>query len=266
MKNTSPSEHALILVKIAHRAGAKIMEIYATEFSASQKADLSPVTIADEQAEVIILSELKKRWPDIPVVAEEAAAAGKIPNVAEQFFLVDPLDGTKEFLSRNGEFTVNIALIKNSLAVLGVVYAPALSRMYVGQEGNGAQLCTLGVSDPLNSAVWQSIETRSLPADGATVLASRSHRDAETEAYLATLNVKKIISAGSSLKFCTIAAGEADIYPRFGRTMEWDTAAGQAVLMAAGGKVNCPTGEPLVYGKSLRGFDNPAFIARGQGD
>lgn len=242
------------------------MEIYATEFSASQKADLSPVTIADEQAEVIILSELKKRWPDIPVVAEEAAAAGKIPNVAEQFFLVDPLDGTKEFLSRNGEFTVNIALIKNSLAVLGVVYAPALSRMYVGQEGNGAQLCTLGVSDPLNSAVWQSIETRSLPADGATVLASRSHRDAETEAYLATLNVKKIISAGSSLKFCTIAAGEADIYPRFGRTMEWDTAAGQAVLMAAGGKVNCPTGEPLVYGKSLRGFDNPAFIARGQGD
>ena len=266
MKNTSPSEHALILVKIAHRAGAKIMEIYATEFSASQKADLSPVTIADEQAEVIILSELKKRWPDIPVVAEEAAAAGKIPNVAEQFFLVDPLDGTKEFLSRNGEFTINIALIKNSLAVLGVVYAPALSRMHVGQEGNGAQLCTLGVSDPLNSAVWQSIETRSLPADGATVLASRSHRDAETEAYLATLNVKKIISAGSSLKFCTIAAGEADIYPRFGRTMEWDTAAGQAVLMAAGGKVNCPTGEPLVYGKSLRGFDNPAFIARGQGD
>ncbi len=266
MKNTSPSEHALILVEIAHRAGAKIMEIYATEFSASQKADLSPVTIADEQAEVIILSELKKHWPDIPVVAEEAAAAGKIPNVAEQFFLVDPLDGTKEFLSRNGEFTVNIALIKNSLAVLGVVYAPALSRVYVGQEANGAQLCTLGVSDPLNSAVWQSIETRSLPANGATVLASRSHRDAETEAYLATLNVKKIISAGSSLKFCTIAAGEADIYPRFGRTMEWDTAAGQAVLMAAGGKVNCATGEPLVYGKSLRGFDNPAFIARGQGD
>ena len=261
MKNTPPSERAQILAEIAHRAGVKIMEIYATEFSANQKADLSPVTIADEHAETIILNELKKHWPSIPVVAEEAAAAGKIPEVAEQFFLVDPLDGTKEFLSRNGEFTVNIALIERSFPVLGVVYAPGLSRMYVGEKDQGAQLCTLSVSDLLRNSVWHSIQTRSLPADGATVLASRSHRDAETEAYLATLNVKKIIGAGSSLKFCTIAAGEADIYPRFGRTMEWDTAAGQAVLMAAGGKVNCATGEPLVYGKTQRGFDNPAFIA-----
>jgi 3'(2'), 5'-bisphosphate nucleotidase len=237
------------------------MEIYATKFTTDEKADLSPVTIADEQAEEIILGELKKHWPSTPVVAEEAAAAGKIPEVAWQFFLVDPLDGTKEFVSRNGEFTVNIALIENGLPILGVVYAPALSRMYVGERGHGAQLCTVGVSDPTSGAVWQSIKTRELPADGATVLASRSHRDADTEAYLATLNVKNIIGAGSSLKFCTIAAGEADIYPRFGRTMEWDTAAGQAVLMAAGGQVNCATGEPLIYGKSQRGFDNPAFIA-----
>jgi 3'(2'), 5'-bisphosphate nucleotidase len=261
LKNPSPSARALILAEIAHRAGAKIMEIYATGCSAAQKADLSPVTIADEQAEAIILSALAKHWPDIPVVAEEAAAAGKIPHVAQQFFLVDPLDGTKEFLSRNGEFTVNIALIQNGLPVLGVVYAPALSRMYVGEKNHGAQLYDLNVTDLLSSAVWQSIKTRSMPKDGATVLASRSHRDAETEAYLATLNVKKIIGAGSSLKFCTIAAGQADIYPRFGRTMEWDTAAGQAVLMAAGGKVNCATGEPLIYGKTERGFDNPAFIA-----
>ncbi len=261
LKNITPSSRGLILADIAQRAGAKIMEIYATEFSANQKADLSPVTIADEQAETIILGELKKHWPDIPVVAEEAASAGKIPTVAQQFFLVDPLDGTKEFVSRNGEFTVNIALIKNGLPVLGVVYAPALPRMFLGEQNHGAQLSTLGVSDPLSSAVWQSMKTRALPADGATVLASRSHRDAETEDYLATLTVKKIIGAGSSLKFCTIAAGEADIYPRFGRTMEWDTAAGQAVLMAAGGKVNCATGEPLVYGKTQRGFDNPAFIA-----
>jgi 3'(2'), 5'-bisphosphate nucleotidase len=261
LKNAAPSERATVLAEIAHRAGAKIMEIYATGCSASQKADLSPVTIADEQAEAIISSALQKHWPDVPVVAEEAAAAGKIPDVAERFFLVDPLDGTKEFLSRNGEFTVNIALVEHGLPVLGVVYAPALSRMYVGEKSHGAQLCTLGVSESLSNAVWQAIHTRSLPADGATVLASRSHRDAETEAYLATLNVKKIIGAGSSLKFCTIAAGEADIYPRFGRTMEWDTAAGQAVLMAAGGKVNCATGEPLVYGKTERGFDNPAFIA-----
>jgi 3'(2'), 5'-bisphosphate nucleotidase len=261
LKNSSPTEQALILAEIAHRAGAKIMEIYATGCSASQKADLSPVTIADEQAEIIILSEIRKRWPDIPVVAEEAAAAGKIPDVAERFFLVDPLDGTKEFLSRNGEFTVNIALIENGLPVLGVVYAPALARMYVGEKGHGAKLSTIDVSDLLSRAVWQPIETRKLPTDGAVVLASRSHRDAETEAYLATLKVNKIIGAGSSLKFCTIASGEADIYPRFGRTMEWDTAAGHAVLMAAGGKVNCATGEPLVYGKTERGFDNPAFIA-----
>jgi 3'(2'), 5'-bisphosphate nucleotidase len=237
------------------------MEIYATEFTADEKADLSPVTIADEQAEEIILGELKRHWPEVPVVAEEATAAGKIPEVAQQFFLVDPLDGTKEYVSRNGEFTVNIALIENGWPMLGVVYAPALSRMYVGEKNHGAQLCTLNTSAPLSGAVWQSIKTRKLPADGATVLASRSHRDPETEAYLATLHVKKIISAGSSLKFCTIASGEADIYPRFGRTMEWDTAAGQAVLMAAGGKVNCATGEPLIYGKTQRGFDNPAFIA-----
>ena len=261
MENPSPSPRAQILVDIAHRAGAKIMEIYATEFSANHKADLSPVTIADEQAEAIILSELKKHWPEIPVVAEEAAAAGKIPKVAEEFFLVDPLDGTKEFLSRNGEFTVNIALIKNGIPVMGVVYAPALSRMYVGEQGYGAQLCESEASKPINKPMWRSIKTRVLPADGATVLASRSHRDAETEAFLTTLPVKRIISAGSSLKFCTIAAGQADIYPRFGRTMEWDTAAGQAVLTAAGGKVNCATGEPLVYGKTQRGFDNPAFIA-----
>ena len=261
MKNVIPSVRALILADIAQRAGAKIMEIYATEFTADEKADLSPVTIADEQAESIIVEELKKYWPGIPVIAEEAAAAGKIPAVAEQFFLVDPLDGTKEFLSRNGEFTVNIALIENGLPVLGVVYAPALSRMFLGEENHGAQHSTIGVSDPLSNADWQSMKTRTLPPDGATVLASRSHRDAATEEYLATLTVKKIIGAGSSLKFCSIAAGEADIYPRFGRTMEWDTAAGQAVLMAAGGKVNCATGEPLVYGKTQRGFDNPAFIA-----
>lgn len=261
MTTTSPSDRALILADIAHRAGVRIMEIYATEFTAEEKADLSPVTIADEEAEAIILGELTKHWPSVPVVAEEAAAAGKIPEVAGQFFLVDPLDGTKEFVSRNGEFTVNIALIENGLPVLGVVYAPALSRMFLGQKGHGAYFCECPVTGSVTNLNWHKIKTRSLPADGATVLASRSHRDAETEAYLATLQVKKIISAGSSLKFCTIAAGEADIYPRFGRTMEWDTAAGHAVLVAAGGKVNCATGEPLTYGKTQRGFDNPAFIA-----
>ena len=261
MNSPAPTANAMILAEIAQIAGLRIMQIYATEFSANAKADLSPVTIADEQAEILILGGLRKYFAGIPIIAEEAAAAGKIPKVAEEFFLVDPLDGTKEFLSRNGEFTVNIALVKNGTPVLGVVYAPALSRMFVGEAGVAALQCSLAVSDPLSEADWQSIKVRDLPTDGATVLASRSHRDAETESYLATLNVKKIIGAGSSLKFCTIAAGEADIYPRFGRTMEWDTAAGHAVLLAAGGKVNCTDQKPLRYGKTERGFDNPAFIA-----
>jgi 3'(2'), 5'-bisphosphate nucleotidase len=261
LKNQNPSPRALILANIAHLAGRKIMDIYATNFITKEKADLSPVTIADEEAEVIILGELRKHWPGIPVVAEESAAAGKIPTIATLFFLVDPLDGTKEFLSRNGEFTVNIALINQGMPELGVVYAPALSRMFIGEQGLGASQTQLATTDQLAAAKWQVIQVRALPGDGATVLASRSHRDAETEAYLATLNVKKIIGAGSSLKFCSIAAGEADIYPRFGRTMEWDTAAGHAVLLAAGGKVNCVEGKPLHYGKTERGFDNPAFIA-----
>ena len=261
MKNTPPSERAQILAEIAHRAGVKIMEIYATEFSANQKADLSPVTIADEQAETIILNELKKHWPSIPVVAEEAAAAGKIPEVAEQFFLVDPLDGTKEFLSRNGEFTVNIALIENGIAVGGVVFAPALSRLFWGELGIGAAQAKITSEDQLTKAHWQTIKVRSLPSEGATVVASRSHRDAATESYLARQKVKTIVAAGSSLKFCIIAAAEADLYPRFGRTMEWDTAAGHAVLSAAGGKVLCEDGDHLAYGKAHRGFDNPAFIA-----
>ncbi|MDE2444638.1 MAG: 3'(2'),5'-bisphosphate nucleotidase CysQ [Alphaproteobacteria bacterium] len=260
---TSPklSPNALILADLARRAGALIMEIYGTNFSAEEKADLSPVTIADEQAEMMILAGLKKAFPDIPVIAEESAATGRIPKVNDQFFLVDPLDGTKEFLSRNGEFTVNIAMVKNGVPVLGVVYAPALSKLYVGELGLWAAMADIKPTEPLISATWQKLAVRRLPAEGATVLASRSHRDAETEAYLATLQVKKIIGAGSSLKFCSIAAGEADIYPRFGRTMEWDTAAGQAVLTAAGGKVCTTDNQSLCYGKVARGFDNPAFIA-----
>lgn len=261
MTSAPLSPQALTLADLARRAGATIMEIYATNFSAEEKADLSPVTIADEQAEVLILDGLKKAFPNIPVVAEESAAAGRIPQVDDQFFLVDPLDGTKEFVSRNGEFTVNIALIKKGVPVLGVVYAPALSKLYVGEIGVGAAMAEIKPADAVKDAAWRKLAVRCLPGDGATVLASRSHRDAETEAYLATLQVKKIIGAGSSLKFCTIANGEADIYPRFGRTMEWDTAAGQAVLTAAGGKVCTTDNHPLRYGKTERGFDNPAFIA-----
>ena len=251
----TPSQRTLILADIAVQAGNKIMEVYATDFSARTKADQSPVTLADVEAEKVIVNALRQNWPNIPIIAEEAAAAGNVPEVSNQFFLVDPLDGTKEFLSRNGEFTVNIALIENAKPVAGVVYAPALAQIYVGEDVTGA------FEKKSDGTTWKPIHVRKKPSEGLTALASRSHRDAETEAYLAALNVKNIVGAGSSLKFCTIAAGKADIYPRFGRTMEWDTAAGHAVLSAAGGSVMCADGTPLLYGKAHRGYDNPSFVA-----
>lgn len=259
-----PSQTVHSLLTLAQQAACAIMAIYRTDFSARTKDDHSPVTEADEKAEAIILAGLKIQWPHIPVIAEEAAAAGHIPEFSNQFFLVDPLDGTKEFVSRNGEFTVNIALIENGHPILGVVYAPAINLIYWGQKNQGSAKATFKPEDDLANAQWHKLVPRPLPADGATILASRSHRDAATDAYLANLHVKKIISAGSSLKFCTVAEGKADIYPRFGRTMEWDTAAGHAVLMAAGGKVTNIDGSPLLYGKRERGFDNPAFIASAQ--
>ncbi|HUR42889.1 MAG TPA: 3'(2'),5'-bisphosphate nucleotidase CysQ, partial [Aestuariivirga sp.] len=210
---------------------------------------LSPVTEADEAAERIILAGLAEL--NVPVISEEAAAAGRIPAVAEHFFLVDPLDGTKEFISRNGEFTVNIAEIKQGVPVAGVVFAPARARIFWGELGKGAA----------QGLPWSSIHVRKASAEGAIVVASRSHRDAATDEYLSKIKVKSLCSAGSSLKFCLIAAGEADLYPRFGRTMEWDTAAGQAILLSAGGKVLTTEGIPLSYGKRDQGFANPAFIA-----
>jgi 3'(2'), 5'-bisphosphate nucleotidase len=259
-----PSPNLLKLAALAHRAGQEIMTIYNGKVETRLKPDHSPVTDADEAAEKIILSGLKRDFPNIPVIAEESVSAGIVPEVRNQFFLVDPLDGTKEFISRNGEFTVNIAMIENRQPIMGVVYAPAVNLIYVGEKNCGSMVSAIAPQTDIISAAWQKIDTRKTPADGAIVLASRSHRDSDTDAYLAKCKVKEIISAGSSLKFCTIAEGKADLYPRFGRTMEWDTAAGHAILTAAGGKVAQPDGSPLIYAKRDRGFDNPAFIASGQ--
>ncbi len=259
--NLGPPADIVLLLNLAQAAGREIMRIYASDFAVATKADLSPVTEADALAEKIILAGLAKHWPEIPVLAEEAAAAGKLPHLGDAFFLVDPLDGTKEFLSRNGEFTVNIARIYQGKAISGVVYAPATDQIYYGQAGTGAAFGLLAIEQSLPDVAWQPIAVRSEPADGLTIVASRSHMDAATTEYLATRKVKSLSSAGSSLKFCLIAAGKADLYPRFGRTMEWDTAAGQAVLEAAGGKVLKLDQTPLIYGKADRGFDNPAFIA-----
>lgn len=251
------------LVALAIAAGREILNIYGQAFEARQKADLSPVTAADEAAETVILAGLKDIDPETPVISEEAASAGRIPSVANRFYLVDPLDGTKEFISRNGEFTVNIALVEKGETAAGVVYAPALGRIFCGERAKGACEARFDPAEASARLAWKALAVRPRPKDGVTVVASRSHRDEKTDAYLKTLHVKKLVSAGSSLKFCLLAAGEADLYPRFGRTMEWDTAAGHAVLSAAGGFVQTEAGGPLTYGKCERGYDNPAFIALG---
>jgi 3'(2'), 5'-bisphosphate nucleotidase len=259
MTTFSTSEAAALLESLKpliRDAGRVIMDIYATDFDVTKKGDDSPVTQADQKAEGVILAGLKQIAPGIPVVAEEAVAAGDIPDVSDRFFLVDPLDGTKEFISRNGEFTVNIALVEHGRPVLGLVYAPAIGRLFTGAAGLGAWLEEEGRPQ-------REIRCRAVPAEGLTVVASRSHGDeAALDAFLNGRKVASRTNAGSSLKLCLVAAGEADLYPRLGRTMEWDIAAGDAVLRAAGGRVTVVSdGADLRYGKP--GFDNPHFAASG---
>jgi 3'(2'), 5'-bisphosphate nucleotidase len=251
------------LIYTAVRAGGAIMAVYATDFSVRDKADASPVTAADEAAEKIILAELAALAPDIPVVAEEAVAAGHVPVVAERFFLVDPLDGTREFISHRDEFTVNIALIDQGRPVLGVVFAPARHELVWGDARAGKAGQLGGDPDGTMPSTGVAISARRAPADGLVAVASRSHRTPETDAFLAQHPVKEFRSIGSSLKFCVVASGEADVYPRVGTTMEWDTAAGHAVLAAAGGRVTTLEGAPFTYGKP--GFRNGNFVAWGRG-
>lgn len=253
----------LELIRLALDAGRAVLEVYETQTAHRLKDDATPVTEADTAAEAVILAGLRRIAPDIPVISEEATAAGKEPLAGSRFILVDPLDGTKEFLSRNGEFTINIALIEGGEPVAGVVYAPALHRLFWGEIGRGAAEARIAPGDSPTACEWKPIRVRRRPKSGLKVVASRSHRDARTERWLADIDVGEVVSAGSSLKFCLLAAGEADLYPRFGRTMEWDTAAGHAVLAAAGGRVETEDGAPLTYGKRQRGFDNPGFIATG---
>lgn len=242
------------VVRVVRAAGAEVMKVYATDFTAAAKADASPVTVADERAEALITPALRAIAPEVPVVAEEAVAAGHVPEVGRMFWLVDPLDGTKEFISRNGEFTVNVALVESGRPVLGVVFAPALGQLWAGGPALGSWAEKDGQRVP--------IACRRPPREGLTVVASRSHGDAAAlGAFLAGRSVAASISVGSSLKLCRVAEGAADVYPRLGRTMEWDIAAGHAVLLGAGGSIECIAGGPLAYGKP--GFDNPHFAAWG---
>ncbi|MBS3648931.1 3'(2'),5'-bisphosphate nucleotidase CysQ [Pseudaminobacter sp. 19-2017] len=251
------------MTEAAIAASHEVMAVYADPSpSFSLKSDATPVTEADTRAEAAILSMLRKWFPDIPVVAEEEVASGKSPAAVDRFFLVDPLDGTKEFISRNGEFTVNIALIDNGVPVAGVVCAPALGEIFVGQ-GSQAWRGELVEGEIRN---LRPIRTRPAPPRLVAV-GSRSHGTEGTTDWLKRFDVDRFVSKGSSLKFCLVATGEADIYPRLGRTMEWDTAAGDAVLRAAGGIVTDMEGKPFRYNKrgqaSDLDFANGHFVAYG---
>lgn len=249
------------LLTAAVAAGRAALDIYRAGFTVTQKADQSPVTAADHASEKIVLEHLARVAPAVPVVAEEAAAAGSIPQVGEEFFLVDPLDGTKEFIHRRGEFTVNIALIRRQMPALGVVYAPVSGMLYAGNVAAARAFRCSHPADAAAAGAREPLHVRAVPAKGITAVVSRSHSTPETDAYLSNYQIGARVSVGSSLKFCLVAGGEADLYPRLGPTMEWDTAAGHAVLAAAGGKVLAPGGEPLAYGKP--GFRNSFFIASG---
>jgi 3'(2'),5'-bisphosphate nucleotidase len=251
------------LVATALAAGEAVMAIYGQDFSVDAKSDASPVTEADRLAEAIILADLSRLAPDVPVIAEEACCAGIVPDVASRFFLVDPVDGTREFVGKNGEFTVNIALIEDGEPVFGIVYAPALSVLFMGRTGLGAEEMEIAAGAIIARRPI-TVATSSVPP---RIVASRSHRTLETDEFLADYPGASIVPAGSSLKFCLLACGKADLYPRFGPTMQWDTAAGDAVLRAAGGSVTTPDGDPLRYGPSrglgIEAYRNPSFIAWG---
>ena len=243
------------IVKLADEAGEAVMAVYNTDFKAETKTDKSLVTEADVIAEKIILSGLSELTPDIPIIAEESVADGRVPSLKGPYYwLVDPLDGTREFVDRNDEFTVNIALIRNKVPILGVVFAPALKSSYWGAPGHGAFCRTNDVIEP--------ISVISPKKDEITIISSRHHgNNPELRKFAESLNVTKTLHAGSSLKFCIVAKGEACVYPRFGPTSEWDTAAGHAILEAAGGQVTTSDGDAFLYRK--RNFKNSSFIAWG---
>ena len=258
------------LARIALQAGAIIMQVYNDGFHVHDKDDDSPVTIADHRAEAYILQQLRRLAPDIPVLAEEEVAAGREPELGRTFYCVDPLDGTREFIAHRKDFTVNIALIHDHIPVAGVIYAPAHGTLYVADQFGVHWWADGCVTDGEKPALLPEKSRRTpLAVSGRTqdfiALASRSHRSAQTDAFLAKHDVKEIISAGSSLKFCLIATGQADIYPRFTRTMEWDIAAGHALVNAAGGSVIHMDDSPLIYGRKKYGFDNVDFLVRGWG-
>lgn len=251
-----------VMRQLSLEAGDKIMEVYnSPDFEIKTKSDESPVTEADEAADAIISAGLRAAFPDVALVTEEQADSHG--QDVSTFLIVDPLDGTKEFINRRGDFTVNIAYVLDGSPVRGIVYAPAKERLFYTDAGGNA-VEEIGPFDKETVGELKPIRVSKPDNEALFVVASKSHRDQATDDYLAKYKAKDLKSAGSSLKFCLVATGEADLYPRVGRTMEWDTAAGHAVLVGAGGDVvRFDNHKPLRYGKE--GFANPFFIAYAPG-
>ena len=243
------------LIPVVRAAGEIELGYFKSGAEVIDKLDGSPVTLADQEAEALIAAKLKVLCPEIPMIGEESVAAGTIPDIAGgEFWLVDPLDGTREFITGSGDFTVNIALLRNFSPVMGIIYAPVADELYFGAEGQAFM--------SLKGRPEKKISVRKMPAEGLTVVASKRHGDPERlNDFLGNKKVATLTNRSSSLKFCIIAAGQADFYPRLGPTSEWDTAAGDAILRAAGGKVTTLDGKSLSYGKKDRKFLNPEFMA-----
>ena len=254
---------AILFAKLCLAAGPLAMEVFEREDQGTRlKEDASPVTEADEAVEAFLLAELARLMPQAPCIAEESAARGETPAQQGAFILIDPLDGTREFIARRREFTINIALVEAGSPKAGAVHAPALDEIWFGGEAAFHVAAEPGASLP-DVARWRRLTTRPAPQDGLVAMVSLSHFDTQTEAFLSRLPIKAQMQAGSSLKFCRIAEGIADVYPRFGPTHEWDTAAGDAVLRAAGGAVLTPKGLSLAYGKVAQGYCNGPYVACG---
>ncbi len=248
-------------------AGRIEMHHFAAGVAVETKADTTPVTVADHEAEAVLIEGLDKVAPGIPVIAEEAVAAGRVPKIEDAFFLVDPLDGTRAFIKRSPEFTINVGLVEGNRPVFGIIYAPALDELFVTlapDEAMEVRITPDAKAARLDDLSLKRLHTRQPDAGALVAFASRSHAAQSTEAFLARLPIAETRKASSSLKFCLIAKGEADLYARLGQTSEWDTAAGHAILAAAGGCVTTLEGDPLLYGKSSGGFANPHFVAWGR--
>ncbi len=258
------TERARILtgmIEAAANAGTKIREMAATGVVARSKPDASPVTDADEAAEAIIEKHLSALLPGVPMIGEEAVAGGSGKKPGSTFFLVDPIDGTRDFIAKRAGYTVNIAFLAEGTPALGVIYAPALGELYAGGAG-GAYRWPLVPGIKIENVPEERIRVRA-PAKNLVACVSHSHLDSATQDWLRKRNVAETVKIGSSIKFCRVAEGKADVYPRLSPVSEWDIAAGHAILMAAGGSVKTPGGSPLHYGKKKDDYEVPSFIASG---